>query len=158
MSPYHSLKAAVRDLVTAAGGGVRAAKISRADAPMLSRYGSVHDERFAPIDVIADLEQEVGDPIVTRMLADLAGYELVPKAEAQAHGEDFIQHVADVATTMGAAVGGLAQAQADGRVTPEEAAALVSKFVAAGTQIAETTKDLQRTAEAARPAPVRRVK
>lgn len=76
---YLALKAATRDLTDTAGGVTRAGNISRVGAPLLSRYGSPQESTFAPIDVIADLEAEVGDPVVTRELASLSGFDLVAR-------------------------------------------------------------------------------
>lgn len=90
MHPVHGmasdrqmLKHAVRQLVAAAGGGERAAQASRPSQQQISNYGNVNmAESFAPIDVIADLEAVTqgtpGAPQVTRALALLAGYALVP--------------------------------------------------------------------------------
>lgn len=76
---YLALKAVTRDLTDKAGGVTRAGQISRVGAPLLSRYGSPQESTFAPIDVIADLEAEVGDPVVTRELASLSGFDLVAR-------------------------------------------------------------------------------
>jgi len=78
---YLSLKAATRRLLAEAGGNVAASAVTRVDHQGLSRYGNVsvdHADRFMPADVIADIEAECGQPIVTRRLADLSGYLLVP--------------------------------------------------------------------------------
>lgn len=160
MDRYAALKAAVRDAVDAAGGTVRAARISRADNARISRYGSIHDAMHAPIDVVADIEQEIGDPIITRMLAELAGYALVPLAAANAQGAAFGQHIADVARSMGGVVADMAEAQADGVVDAREAAGLLRKISDAETEMAEAKADLERvvsTARATAPAPLRRV-
>ncbi|MGU3495907.1 hypothetical protein ACLBXM_17845 [Xanthobacteraceae bacterium A53D] len=160
MDSYAAIKGAFRDLVAAAGGGARAARQTRADGPLISRYGSINEpDRFPPADVIADLEQDVGDPIVTRLLADLAGYVLVPKALADAQGEDFLQHLADCSRSTAAVVAGLAEAHAnDGVVDPEEAARQIPIVKLAQTELAELKDSLVRTA-AGKPARVlRRVK
>jgi len=78
---YLSLKATFRRLVILVGGGNEAAAQTRVGQQALDRYGSVsaeHEDRFAPIDVIADLEAACGEPIVTRKLAELAGHVLSP--------------------------------------------------------------------------------
>lgn len=141
-NPYLLLKAAVRDLIAAAGGNVRAARVSRADNARLSRYGSVSESTHAPIDVIADLEQEVGEPIVTRILADLAGYDLVPKAAAAPGGAAFIRHLGDVAQSSGRLLSDLGEAVADGTVTAAERARLHGTVRRAQTELAELDADL----------------
>ncbi|MFG1410313.1 hypothetical protein V5G24_04290 [Xanthobacter sp. VTT E-85241] len=156
MNGYAALKGAVRDLVEHAGGVTRAARVSRADAPRLSRYGSIHEEMHAPIDVIADLEQDVGDPIVTRMLAEMAGYVLVPKAMAEGQGTQFAQHLADVARSSSGVVADLAEAQADGIVDTHEAARILPKIAKAHTKLAEAEADLRRLVDAGTITPLRR--
>lgn len=82
-SEYMGLKTAFRELVKSLGGGVHAASLTRVRQQEISSYGSAcddHDERFAPIDIIADLESEVG-PIVTAELARLSNHMLVPLPE-----------------------------------------------------------------------------
>lgn len=84
-SDYSALKAATRQLVTTVGGPSAAALVTRGDHQSVSRYGSAnpeHGERFMPIDVVADLESECEQPIVTRMLAEQAGFLLVPMPRA----------------------------------------------------------------------------
>lgn len=77
---YAGLKTAFRRLISRFGKQDHAASVTRVGQPELSRYCSVKPddaERFAPIDVIADLEHEVG-PVVTEELARLAHCRLVP--------------------------------------------------------------------------------
>lgn len=77
---YQALKAATRQLVNAAGGAVAAAGVTRGDHQNISRYGSANldnADRFMPIDVIADLESECEQPVLTKELARLSGYLLV---------------------------------------------------------------------------------
>lgn len=143
---YLYLKAATRDLITAAGGPVRAAEISRADHPRLSRYGSPNEGMHAPIDVIADLEAETGDPVVTRALADLAGFVLVPKAEAIARGINFGKHLGEVACETGQLMAGLGEALADGAVTPGEAESCLAGVRQAATKLAALEHDLRQAA------------
>jgi len=80
---YNRLKTAFRDLVKAIGTQQKCAERTRVDQTTISNYGSTdtrNDETFAPIDVIADLEADVG-PVVTRELAALAHHALVPLPE-----------------------------------------------------------------------------
>jgi len=73
------LKAATRKLVTAAGGIESAAQVTRVKAASLSLYGLIHKDQFIPVDAVSDLERDIGMPLVTRVLAELAGYDLVPR-------------------------------------------------------------------------------
>lgn len=78
---YQALKAATRQLVNSAGGASAAAAVTRGDHQSISRYGSAHADnadRFMPIDVLADLESECEQPVLTKELARLSGHLLVP--------------------------------------------------------------------------------
>lgn len=135
MNTYLALKAAMRDLVAAAGGNVRAAKVSRADSARLSRYGSPQESMHAPIDVISDLEQEVGDPIVTRILADRAGFVLVPKATLTNPVPAIYDAAAPVMKEVGDVLTKLGKAMIDGVVTPAEADEILPEAREASAQI-----------------------
>lgn len=121
---YNSLKTAFRDLVKLVGTQQKCAERTRVDQTTISNYGSTdsrNDETFAPIDVIADLEAEVG-PVVTRELAALANHMLVPlpprgagaDAWADALGNTSMQ-VGDVLVAIGASI-------RDQKITPAERA------------------------------------
>jgi len=122
---YASLKAEFRDLVEAGGGVTRAARITRVNAPRLSNYCSSQDSSFAPVDVIADLEAEVGEPIVTRILADLSGYVLVRKAAVEHPVETIDRAAAPVMQAVGKAMMELGTALRDGVCSPQQAAAIL---------------------------------
>lgn len=104
---YHALKAATRDLVDAAGGGKRVAQLTRASEGRLSEACAAHVmDRFAAIDVVADLEAETGMHFVTRCLADLSGFDLVPRRAATRL--DLHEHLARIAKECGEAQAALA--------------------------------------------------
>lgn len=142
-APELRLKAAFRDLVAAAGGNVRAATLSRADSARLSRYGAVQETTQAPIDVIAALEREVGEPIVTRVLAELAGYELVPREKPVETGQAMLVHVGEIAGSAGQLLAELSSAVADQTITPTERETIDERARDAITQIEELRSDLR---------------
>lgn len=121
---YAGLKAATRRLLAEAGGPVDAARATRVDHQGLSRYGNSgadHDERFIPADVIADIEAECGQPIVTRKLAELSGYLLVPVPRVALSGTALgaitassLKETSDVFVAIGDSLG-------DGRISQEDA-------------------------------------
>ncbi|OAB57514.1 hypothetical protein AY599_23600 [Leptolyngbya valderiana BDU 20041] len=74
------IKAATRRLVDLAGGVTSAEQITRVKAPALSKFGSVSDPQFMPVDVVADLEADIGSPVVTALLAGMQGYQLTSRA------------------------------------------------------------------------------
>ena len=117
---YAAIRERTGALVEAAGGCVAAAHDTRVGAPWLSRYGNPHESAFAPVDVIADLEARSGEPVVTRKLAELAGYVLVPVATAGG-ARDLMRHLSVISKEGGDAVSGLAAALADGKVDDAEA-------------------------------------
>ncbi|MDB5597408.1 MAG: hypothetical protein JWM36_4369 [Hyphomicrobiales bacterium] len=124
---YARLKAAFRDLVEASGGVNRAARVTRVNAPRISSCGSAQKPDFAALDVIADLEAECGQPIVSAMLADLAGFVLVPK-EATTKPQGIIDHAsAELMIKNGHVQIELGHALADGACTAEEAADLLPR-------------------------------
>lgn len=75
---YLAIKAATRQLVKQAGGLDNAAAVTRPGRSALSDYGNPnHDDVFMPADVIADLETEISEPLLTAALARLQGCELM---------------------------------------------------------------------------------
>jgi hypothetical protein len=83
------IKTATQRLVAAVGGGAEADKNSRPDFRRFSDYQSfTQPERFIPADAIVDLERAVGEPVVTRELAELAGYDLVRREFARMRPAD----------------------------------------------------------------------
>lgn len=118
---YLRLKAAARALVKKAGGQESAAMVTRASHQTLSRYGLPDDVTFMPVDVVADLEADVGNPIITRMLADLAGYLLIAKPPAVEADPEWIARLAALAKESGEAISRLAEAlSVGGTITAEE--------------------------------------
>lgn len=81
---YALLKVVSGDLVQKAGRGPRAAEKTRVGQQHLSDCCSPeprNEEKFLPLDVIADLEAASGSPIVTAALAELSGHVLVKAPE-----------------------------------------------------------------------------
>lgn len=147
---YAGLKAATRQLVTAAGGGNEGSKVTRVSQQVLSGYGSAnaeHAERFVPLDVIADLEAECGQPIVTRKLAELAHCLLVQLPRGAGHAavtERSGRSAHEFGEVMAGVFGALAN---DGKITPDEAQPIL-------TDIRELMLELAGLAEAVKAATV----
>ncbi|MCF3935049.1 hypothetical protein L1787_16720 [Acuticoccus sp. M5D2P5] len=119
---YLKIKAACRDLVRAVGGVTRAAAITRLDAARISRACSPNDSSFLPIDVIADLEAHAEDPIVTRTLASLSGFTVIPDEATRPAGSP-LQHLAAVAKEHADVVSSISNAYADGEFDADEISA-----------------------------------
>lgn len=141
---YHALKAATRQLVDYAGGGNRAAQVSRLGQSEYSRGGSLtpdNAERFLPIDVVADLEAATGQPVVTRLLAEFCDCLLIelPKGDAgvlAAEAGLSAQRFGELMAEYGKAI---ADGSIDAREAPEVLRHIRQLMVALG-RFAETVK------------------
>jgi hypothetical protein len=122
---YQALKAATRQLVNAAGGTVAAAAVTRGDHQSMSRYGSAHPDnadRFMPIDVLADLESECEQPVMTRELARLSGHLLVPVPLVARTGSALGVITAKALKETSEVFVALADGMGDGKLNAAEAA------------------------------------
>lgn len=123
---YLSMKAAFRGLVRAAGGQSSATALTRGCQPQMSKAMSPNDmDHFPALDQIADLEAETGSTPVTKLLADLAGFDLVPRSEI-ARPETLMTFLAAMSLEAGSFQSGLIKALDDGRIDDAERASLVS--------------------------------
>jgi hypothetical protein len=108
---YADLKTTFRALRRRIGKQDAAASLTRVSQQHISRYEALGEddaEYFPPIDVIADLERECGEPIVTRRLAELSRHVLVclpqvgdrhaPLGRVSA---EALKEVGDVFSTLG---------------------------------------------------------
>lgn len=98
-----ALKTVFRMLLKLAGGQEAAENFTRGKHQTLNRYGNASEDNrdcHAPIDVIADLERVVGEPIVTKQLADMSGYLLVKKME-NVGSSDMLAHLVNVGKETG---------------------------------------------------------
>ncbi|MGQ3671645.1 phage regulatory CII family protein [Xanthobacter sp. TB0136] len=110
---YLALKGATRRLVEACGGQESAATVTRVAPQTLNKYGHPHEGVFAPVDVVADLEADAGDLLVTRALATISGHVLVRLPEGIEGSGCWYGHIADVAQGAGEVVRRLGAALAD---------------------------------------------
>lgn len=117
---YLRLKAAFRDLVALTGGVTRAAGITGQGASHLCEAGAPHSDRFPRADHIADLEAECGQPVVTRTLADMAGFDLVPRHVSAATPRSVHEHIARVIIEFSGVTASTVAALADGLITEAE--------------------------------------
>lgn len=138
-SAYLGLKAAFRRLTKSVGGQESAASITRVDHQRIGRYGRAHEPMFAPVDVVADLEHDAGVPMVTRALADLQGYLLIPKPPTTGDAR-WVEHLGALAKEAGEAIAKLGTAFAEGgTITGEE-----SRRMELRREVAETMEVLAR--------------
>lgn len=130
-SDYDAIRAATRKLISTVGGPVAAAGVTRGDHQNISRYGSAHPdnaERFMPIDVVADLEAECEQPVLTSLLARMTGHMLVTVPQVSPSGSPLaaitaasLKETADVFVALGASLG-------DGRLSKAEAEAIAREI------------------------------
>jgi hypothetical protein len=135
---YRGLKAVWRELVKLIGSEALASRSTRVSAVQVGRYGSVieeFEETFAPIDIVADLEAEVG-PLVTRELARLTGHLLVQLPPGARDVADLgrvtgraMKEVGDVFAAMGKSLD-------DGVLQHAEGAQLLTEIDEAMTMLA----------------------
>ena len=100
----------------------------------LGRYYSdheEHDDRFMPIDVVAQLESAARHPHVTSALADLRGITLSYDAEKRnAVGTGVNQDVVALAQRFAMLMSEYNQAIGDGKITANEAKRLLRETLA----------------------------
>ena len=123
-----ALKAAVRRALTAAGGGASFQHATRVREAALSKAASPHEDAFLALDVVADLDLDVGDPIVTAELAALQGFRLVP-VEAEPAAPD-VRDLATIATRAAAVQSTLAEGIAAGALDASELRAIEAEAAA----------------------------
>ena len=121
------LKTATKAAIAACGGGEAAGSVCRLGPSHLSEAASVHhDDRYLPLDVVAQMEAVGEATPITAALARLSGCVLVP-VEARGGG-----NLAELLAALGREVGDVfaasARALADGEVTAEERAELAREL------------------------------
>jgi hypothetical protein len=115
-----ALKTASHQLVDAAGGVAKAAQFTSTTHSRLSEAASPwHLNRFLSAIHVADLECVAGQPLVTRALAAMAGFDLVPKAGSRP--QDFHHHLAHIIMETGDVESHLATSLRDGSISKAEA-------------------------------------
>lgn len=123
---YLALKAATRALIKRCGGSVAAAAVTRVGQQAISEYGNAgpdHEARFIPIDIVADLEGEVG-PVLTTELARLSGHVLVRLPDVARSGLPLGRVTGEAMKEVSDVFGKLGQFLEDGVISKVEGAQL----------------------------------
>lgn len=121
------IKIATRKLVKRLGGVEAAGSISRwGKSALAEAYDLNRPDRALPADVIADLERVAGDPLVTAVLARLAGCALVPMPRAGGMEDAAIAKVAEGTAELFAE---WARAKADASLTAQERQAVAERLL-----------------------------
>lgn len=118
--PAGSLKDAATRLIDAVGGAPRAENYVRVSKTQLARYTDPGEvDTHMPLDVALVLEKVAGDPVITRYLAAEAGCGLI---QPEAGAGDVWRLTAATMRGTGEMIAKLIEAEADGEITPQEAA------------------------------------
>lgn len=122
---YRHLKASTHALFDQFGGQDSASLFTRVSQQTLSKYacfGDDNSDRFAPIDIVADIELKLGNPIVTRALAGLSHHLLIKRPIALAGTGDNTRDLARLVKESGDTVSAYANAIANKVIDKKEAA------------------------------------
>ncbi len=121
---HFRLKAAVRDLIAAAGGLERTAAICGLGKSTVGRWQDADRDDFPNLAYVAQLEAECGRCDVSRAMADLAGLPVGSRPrEAEGNACLMATH-AEAVTHAAALMAEGAMAFSDSHVTPSEANAM----------------------------------
>jgi|TARA_A100001391_G_scaffold44812_4_gene26324 hypothetical protein len=147
---YDALKAAFRALVQLVGGTRAAERITRVSHQQIDRYGSTHTDFvdvFAPMDVVADLEAECGQQVVTRKLAEMADHVLIPLPAVTGSSARIDVITARTVQSFGQMLTELGEARADGQIDAEEARKLDPQFSELITKLVKMRREVAQMAE-----------
>lgn len=123
---YKALKTRFRQLVDEFGGAEQAATRTRVGATALYNYGNLNSpDNYPPIDVIMDLERDCGQPVVTRELANASGYLMIEHLSVAPSVDKIAVALAAVGRESSDVFALAAKNMADGKVSPQEAQALL---------------------------------
>lgn len=118
---FFQIKAATRDLVTRAGGVVRAGEIANVSKTEISRWQNTAGEDIISLPAALALEAECGVPLVTAVMADLNGRRLSDEAAGGESAASLFRDHAELMRKSAEVASTMAEALADGTVTPAEA-------------------------------------
>lgn len=117
------MKVRFGELLALVGGGEAAAGFCRVGKSVLSTYASLAPadaDRFAPIDVVRDLEAIAGEPIVTAQLAMEAGGAFVTVPSSAADGGNLLTLLAGQSRESSELTTAICLGLADGKLTADE--------------------------------------
>lgn len=120
---HFRVKAAQRDMIAAAGGIERVAEIVGYSKSTVGRWNNGDSPDLMPLDALWALETETGMPVMTTALAELSGRRLSDPKEVADAEADIMRGYAGLCSKAGEMMSTMAEAMADGKITPAEAAA-----------------------------------
>lgn len=118
---FFRMKAATRDLFARCGTLARCAEITSLSDSQLSRWQSIGSPEIISIPAAMLLEADCGAPLVTAVMADLHGRRLSDAEASGAAASCLFRDYGALARQFGEVAASMADALADGTVTPTEA-------------------------------------
>ncbi|WP_288430232.1 hypothetical protein [uncultured Agrobacterium sp.] len=120
----YRVKAAQRDLIERCGGIRRAEEITGFSKSQVGRWNSPNDPDLMPIGVIASLERDCGQALVTSVMAETNGRRLSDPEIERAQDVCLLRNHAELMRQSAELAHTIAGVVADGQVTPSEAASV----------------------------------
>ncbi|MBN7764026.1 hypothetical protein JF546_17085 [Nitratireductor aquimarinus] len=120
---HYRIKAAQRDMISAAGGIERVAEIVGYSKSTVGRWNNGDSPDLMPLDALISLESETGMPVMTTALAELSGRRLSDPKEVADAEADIMRGYAGLCSKAGEMMAMMAEAMSDGKITPAEATA-----------------------------------
>lgn len=124
---FYTVKGAQRDLIRLAGGIDRAALVTGLSTSRIGSFNNRETPDIMPIHIVAKLEADVRQPVVSRALVLLAGGEVVVpttndrgESSLVAASAEMMSSSAEVMTENAELYGDYAKAAADGDFSPAE--------------------------------------
>lgn len=141
---HFRLKAALRDLIVAAGGVERTAEMLTMGKSTVGRWQDADAKDFPTVAAVAMLEAECGRTDVTRVMAELAGLKVGDKVRPAGGNADIMASHAEAVTQAAALMAEGAMAFSDNRVTPAEASSMDRAALRLQEAIGEYRSELAR--------------
>lgn len=123
-------KAAVRRMVTMAGGVSAFEKVTRVNASTLSRYGAPDEVDYhIPFDIALDLTLDTGNPALLILFADKCGFDVSPRNSCNKSNQlpdaaDFSQ----LSSANSALFAEFIRANSDSNITPRERQQVLANY------------------------------
>lgn len=121
-------KRLARRLIELVGGVEAAAHYCRIGKSQLSDCCNPNIPAFLPSDVIEDLEAIAGDPVLTRHLARVAEYLLVPQPQGGDDPDGLMQSVTEITAELGDVAHAVRAGLTDGKVSRGEAITAIEQL------------------------------
>jgi len=142
------LRAAQRDLIEACGTIERVAELTSMSKSQVGRWRSPTDTDLMPINCAMILEEDCGRPLLTRVMADFAGYTLTAPDEREARIACLSTQVAELVGKVSSLMARTAQAGSDGFYSVAEVNDLL-KINSGVRTVADQLDDVLATVKAA---------